>query len=323
MMSFKGKKFGFGKEKRYDMIGLSLSALNYYGDLAPKPSMLSTDIGFTKPAIGVSYSHRFGPRYSLTGSFMYGTLKGADAESADQGDLDNGVFRYYRNLSFRNRIKELSVVANFDLYKNQSTYISRVNWTPYAYIGLAVLHHNPQAQVPATQVPRTATDTPAPFSNAGEWVNLRDLGTEGQYATLLPTDANSGIKEYSLIQLAIPFGIGARFRLNEIIDLSAEFGFRYLFTDYIDDVSKNYVDLGVFGNNELAKAMSYRSYELNPPNAYEFQSRDGSTYFVIPGYGEESKDNVRGNSNDKDIYTVFTIKASYIIGKTFHRAKFR
>jgi hypothetical protein len=83
------------------------------------------------------------------------------------------------------------------------------------------------------------------------------------------------------------------------------------------------VDLGVFGSNELAKAMSYRSHELNPGNAREFPSRDGSTYYTIPGYGEETKDNLRGNSNDKDIYTVFTVKASYIIGKTFHRAKFR
>ncbi len=323
MSSFRGKKFGFGKEKKYSMVGISISALNYYGDLAPKPSRFSTDLGFTKPAIGLSFSHRFGPRYSLTGNFLYGTLKGSDTKSADKDDASNGVFRYQRNLSFRNRIKELSVVANFDLYKNVSTYISRVDWTPYAFLGVSVFHHNPQAQVPATYVPRTAGETPTAFPNAGEWVNLRSLGTEGQHADLLPTDANYGIKEYSLIQIAIPFGIGARFRLNEVIDLSAEFGFRYLFTDYIDDVSKNYVDLGVFGNDELAKAMSYRSFELNPGNAVERPSRDGSTYFVIPGYGEETKDNVRGHSNDKDIYTVFTLKASFIIGKTFHRAKFR
>lgn len=323
MMSYRGKKFGFGKEKRYNTVGISLSALNYYGDLAPKPTRLSTDIGFTRPAISLSFTHRFGPRYSLQGSFMYGTLRGSDAESANQNDTDNGVFRYQRNLSFRNRIKELSVVTVFDLFENQSTYISRVQWTPYAYAGVSVFHHNPQAQVPSTQVPRTATDNPAAFPNAGEWVDLRPLGTEGQYANLLATDNNSGIKEYKLVQLAIPFGIGARFRLNEIFDLHAEFGFRYLFTDYIDDVSKNYVDLGVFGNNELAKAMSYRGFEINPSNAVERPSRDGGTYYVIPGYGEESKDNWRGNSKDKDIFTVFTVRATYIIGKTFHRAKFR
>src|SRR6202008_995348 len=120
--------------------------------------------------IGISFSHRFGPRYTLTAAFTYGTLKGSDNESADKSDAENGVFRYQRNLSFRNRIKELSVVATFDLFENQATYISRVRWTPYAFIGAAVLHHNPQAQVPEIDVHGN------PLSNAGEWVNLQPLG---------------------------------------------------------------------------------------------------------------------------------------------------
>jgi hypothetical protein len=326
--SYRGKKTNFGKDKIYNALGFSLSALNYYGDLAPKPSALSTDISFTRPALGLSFSHRFGPRYALTGSFMYGTLTGADAESADKSDTDNGVYRYQRNLSFRNRIKEFSVVATFDLFQNMSTYISRVKWTPYAFVGIAVFHHNPQAQVPATQV-----DGVTPFANAGEWVNLKPLGTEGQNATLFATDANVGIKSYKLIQPAIPFGIGVRFRVNEVIDLAGEFGVRYLFTDYIDDVSRNYVDLGVFGGDELAKAMSYRTFELaefNPASSsalHNYTGRDNQQYSVLAGYGEEfnveGSTNVRGNKGDRDIYTAFTIKATYILGKTFHRAKFR
>lgn len=316
-MTYRGKKQGFGKEKRYDQVSLTLNAMNYYGDLAPKPNRFSTDLSLTRPAVGLSYSHRFGPRYTLTGSFMYGAIKGSDAESADEGDSENGVFRYQRNLSFRNRIKELSVVASFDLFENQSTYISRVNWTPFAYAGVAVFHHNPQAQVPATDLNGNL------FSNAGEWVDLRSLGTEGQHATLLDSDVNHGIKEYKNIQFAIPFGIGARFRLNEAFDFSVEFGFRYLFTDYIDDVSQNYVDLGVFGTDELAKALSYRGNEIASTNTLTYTGRDGNSYTVIRGYGQESEDNWRGNKDDKDIYTVTTLRISYIVGKTFNRAKFR
>ena len=74
--SYRGRKSWFGKEKVYNMIGLSVNAFNYYGDISPKPSSFSTDISYTKPAVGVHFSHRFGPRYALTGSFMYGTLKG-------------------------------------------------------------------------------------------------------------------------------------------------------------------------------------------------------------------------------------------------------
>jgi hypothetical protein len=318
--SFKGKKFHFGKEKRYNAFGFSLSALNYYGDLAPRPQKISTDISFTRPAIGFSFSHRFGPRYTLTANFMYGTLKGSDSESADQGDLSNGIFRYKRNLSFRNRIQELSIVAAFDLFQNQATYISRVRWTPYAFLGVAVFHHNPQALAPAKDL--NGNDLP----EGGKWVNLKPLGTEGQYAdpALLPTDANYGIKPYKLIQIAIPFGFGARFKVNEVIDLAAELGFRYTFTDYLDDVSKNYVDVGVFGTNELARAMSDRSEEIaNPQDQSPITARNGKDYNLSAGRGQEYRENVRGNKNNRDIYMVTTVRMTYIIGKTFHRAKFR
>jgi hypothetical protein len=314
---YKGRKSAFSKEKRYNAAGISLSALNYYGDLAPRPSRFSTDISFTRPAIGLSFTHRFGPFYSITGSFMYGTLKGADSESANADDVSNGVFRYNRNLSFRNRIKELSVVATFDLFQNQSTYISRVKWTPYAFAGLALFLHNPKAQVPKTDLNGN------PFSNAGEWVSLQSLGTEGQYADLEKTDINYGIKKYHKLQVAIPFGIGVRYRLNQVMDISAEIGYRYTFTDYLDDVSKNYVDLGVFKDDELAKAMSYRTNEVVTPSNPTYVGRDGKTYLVLDGYGREYSENKRGNKNDRDIYMVTTFRLTYILGKTFHRAKFR
>jgi hypothetical protein len=316
--SYRGKKEWFAKEKRYNTFGIGLSALNYYGDLAPKPTRFSTDINFTRPAVALSYSHRFGPRYSIVGSFMYGTLRGADGESADPNDENNAVYRYNRNLSFRNRIKELSVVATLDMFPNTLTYISRVKWTPYAFLGAAGFLHNPQALAPETDLHGN------PLPEAGKWIDLQPLGTEGQNATLAETDMNSGIKGYKKIQVAIPFGIGARFRLSDAMDFSAELGFRYLFTDYIDDVSKNYVDLGVFGDDELAKTMSYRTNEVVDPNLLVTRlSRNGQSYELLDGYGQEFVDNKRGNRNDKDVYMVTTFRLTYILGKNFNRAKFR
>ncbi|HEU5289922.1 MAG TPA: DUF6089 family protein [Cyclobacteriaceae bacterium] len=320
--AYKGRKSGFDKNKTYSAVGITLNAFSYYGDLSPKPGALSTDLSQTKPAIGVSYVHRFGPRYQLVGSFTYGGITGSDHESADPDD-ENGIFRYNRNLSFRNRIKELSAVGQVDLFENQSTYISRVKWTPYVYAGLAVFHHNPQAQAPEFDAAGN------PTGKKGEWVDLQPLGTEGQHANLLSTDVNYGVKPYKLIQFAIPFGLGVRFRVNEVIDLALEYGFRYTFTDYLDDVSGNYVDLGVFENDALARAMSYRTNEVATPNR-SYVGRDGQTYNVLNGYGEENagvggddRGNLRGNSQDKDIYMLTTIRATYILGKTFHRAKFR
>ncbi len=319
--NYVGKK-KFGREHSYTAIGISVNALNYYGDLSPLPSRFSTDIAFTKPAIGISLNHRFGPRYTLVAQFMYGTLKGSDANAKD-------AFRRERNLSFRNRIKELSVVGVFDLFENYGTYISRVRWTPYAFIGVAAFLQNPQAIAPATYL----DGSPDPY--AGKWVNLQPLGTEGQYSKLQPGDVNYGIKPYHLLQVAIPFGAGARFRLNEVLDLSAEIGFRYTFTDYLDDVSKNYVDLNSIqakdpAMTQLAQAMSYRSNELktaevpNGTTTYNLNTPNGVVPIqLVNGYGSEYKTNNRGNSRNKDIYMVTSIKITYILGATFHKAKFR
>jgi len=323
MARFQGKKNIF---HGYSGYGFFTSALNYFGDLAPLPSKFSTDISFTKPAVGFSLFHRFGPRYTLAFDFMYGTLKGSDSESARGVD---GPWRRERNLSFRNRIKEFSVTATFDLFKNEATYISRVRWTPYAFFGLGLLFHNPQAIAPD----KFLDGSPNPL--AGQWVNLQPLGTEGQYSNLTQGDINSGIKPYSLTQIVIPFGVGARIRLNEVIDLSADIAFRYTFTDYLDDVSKNYVDLGVFTqsgsglDNKLAQALSYRSNEIGNADPEKFTSAsyvsryDGKSYDVVNGFGSEFRDNWRGHASAKDIYMVTSVKITRIIGNTFHRAKFR
>ena len=324
---YQGKKKGF-KGRRYNYVGISVNGMNYMGDLAPTAKNLSTDISLTKPGLGIFWGHRFGPRYTLRTSFNYGGIRGDDFESADPND-ENAIFRYARNLHFRNRIKELSVVGMLDLFKNDNTYISRVQFTPYIYGGVAVLHHNPQAYV--------GEDSGLP--EAGEWVDLRDIGTEGQYATLAPTDVNHGIEPYSNWQVAIPMGIGIRYRLNQVMDLTFETGVRFLFFDYIDDVSGNYVDPGVF-DSDLARYLHDRSLEPNAAVSGDsrqneaFQSfvsgriqtivgRDGNTYQVLAGYGQEFPDNMRGNDNENDLYFVTSLKLSFIVGGKFLRAKFR
>lgn len=312
---YRGQKSKFGKEKIYNSVGISINALNYYGDLAPSPSSFSTDLSFTKPGFGLSYTHRFGPRYALMGQYLFGSIKGSDAESADPSDLSNGIFRYKRNLSFQNQIHEFSVVGIFDLFENTQTYMSRVKWTPYAYIGLALFLHNPQAIAPATDLSGN------PLPEAGNLVDLQPLGTEGQNASLPATAVNYGIAPYSLVQLAIPFGLGARFRLNDVLDLSADVGFRYTFTDYLDDVSANYVDLTLL-SSPLAQSMSYRTNEISGYPQNPTPSGIAGVN-VEAGYGHEHPDNKRGGKKQNDIYMVTSIRLTYILKANFHQAKFR
>jgi hypothetical protein len=311
---YRGRKEHFGKEKIYNAIGISFNATNYYGDLAPKPARLSTDISFTRPGIGLSFGHRFGPRYTLLGQFMFATLRGSDKDSADPANPEyNG--RYLRNLEFRNNIKELSVVGVFDLFENQATYISRVKWTPYVYGGLAVFISTPTAKAPEKDL--NGND----LKEAGQWVKLRPLGTEGQ-------NSDIGLKPYSALQIGVPVGIGARFRINEVLDVWADVGFRYTLTDYLDDVSRKYIDLDKF-DSPLAQAMSYRTNELpvgtGPGTRPAATIPSGSSgILTVQGYGSEGTgSNIRGNRSDKDIYTVTSIRVTYILGATFHKAKFR
>ena len=316
LSAIKRDKVPFTK-RQYHTLGITLNAMNYYGDLSPLPKRISTDINYTRPGLGLAYTIRKGPRFSLQTQFLYGRIGGSDAGSAGK-DSDNGIYRLRRNASFKNTIQELSASVVFDLFENTSVYMHRVVWTPYVFFGASVFHHNPMGKVPAFDLRGN------PLDNAGKYVPLRPLGTEGQYAHLQPGDANYGIKPYKLIQGAVLFGLGVRYRVNEVIDFWADLSFRYTTTDYLDDVSRNYVDLGVLPN-DLSKAMSYRTYDSGLPlsKPHTYTGRDEKSYTVEAGYGSEYPDNNRGNKNNRDVLMITSLRVSHVIGKTFHKAKGR
>lgn len=313
MSSYRIKK-PFGN-MRYTTVGISVNALNYFGDISPMPNRLSTDIAYTRPGFGVSYTHKMGPLFKIKVEMLYGAFSASDDESAvDRSAVAR--YRLNRNISFRNRVEELSITTMFDLFHHHGFYLHRHEWVPYVYAGGSVFHHNPQGRVPATDLNNV------PFPNAGEWVDLQPLGTEGQFSKLDKTDANYGIKPYSRIQVALPIGAGLRIRWNQTMDIWFELSFRYLFTDYIDDVSRNYVDLGVL-KSDLARSMSYRTNELGPPSpSYDYVGRDGKTYTVLAGYGSEQTGNFRGGGKDNDILMFTTVRLTHIVGKT-HKGKSR
>lgn len=332
MANYKGQKNGFTEQKKYYYISVGVNSMNYFGDIAPKSGIGSTKISSTRPGFTAAFGYRIGPRYTIQASLSYGTLFSDDNVAADPTG-ENSSYRYKRNLHFRNNISELAVVGIFDLFQNRGSYLSRVQITPYAILGIAGFYHNPKAIAPTTNAQSGAT-----IAEGGQWVSLRPLGTEGQYADLLPTDGNFGIKPYSLWQVSIPFGIGARYRLGEALDISLDITFRYLFFDYIDDISRNYVDLDVL-DSDLARVMSDRSMEptgaksgedrlqyISGWNTAPYTGRNGGVYSTVNGFGQEGSDgfpNNRGGASDNDIYYVTSIKVSYILGSSFRRAKFR
>ncbi|MDN5215752.1 DUF6089 family protein [Fulvivirgaceae bacterium BMA12] len=312
---------GFGK-KAYTTIGFSVNALNYFGDLAPKAGATSTDISFTRPGFGLHLHRKIGSRYWVRGSLLYGRLKGSDFSSANPDD-ESARFRYVRNLQFRNDIFEFSAQGVIDITPHHGTFLGRPTFTPYVFGGIAVFYHNPKGLVPETDV-----NTGQALEDAGKWIALEPLGTEGQYSD------GSGVSPYKKVQLAVPVGIGVRYKVNESLDVEVEVGYRHLFFDHLDDVGGSYVDLNTL-NSDLARVMSDRSRELtavesgetrdltNPLVAEIVNRRDANN--LIRGYGSNANNtNIRGNSNDNDIYVITSIRVNYILGSSiFGKAKYR
>ena len=118
-----------------------------------------------------------------------------------------------RNLSFKSKIFDWELTGQYNLFSFNEKW-----WSPYVFAGIGIYHFKPYTQ-----------DT------GGNKVYLKPLSTEGQGFA-------NGVKNYKLTQFSIPFGIGAEYSLNEDMRVGLEFGYRKLFTDYLDDVSKNYVD---------------------------------------------------------------------------------
>ncbi len=164
-----------------------------------------------------------------------------------------------RNLNFRSDVLELAVIGEV----NFSPYNIRANQTgvPYFFTGIAFTHFNPQAQM------------------RGTWYDLQPLQTEG--------------KNYSRNTLAIPFGLGMKFNISYKLNFGFEFGARKTFTDYLDDVSTQYLDVVELRQTDpMVAALAYRTPELT-----------GS-------FNENPVGTDRGNPENKDWYFFGAITVS-------------
>ncbi len=227
--------------------GLSAGVSGYYGDLQPD---LFPDYGLL-PMGGFMYKYYMNPHVGIRLGFAKGTITAADSM--------NGIpARKERNLSFASDIYEFHGAFEFNLLPIEK---DRAKITPYVFVGIGVFYFNPYTQ-----------------GLNGEKIFLRPLGTEGQNIPLYPDR-----KEYNLVNVSFPVGGGLKFFLGETLLITPEIGFRYTNTDYLDDVSKSYVNLDVLEDYRGAQAVEYafRTDELgdwdgNYPD-YRYQRGDSQT----------------------------------------------
>lgn len=149
-------------------------------------------------------------------------LRGDDAETKEP-------VRNNRNLNFKSNLFEFTGrleagiasrkrgANKYGIKKNYGKY-RRVTNELYGFIGIGAFYFRTQGRTPENN-----------------WIQLYRLHTEGQG---LP----GGPKQYSRISWCIPVGGFYRLVYNKIWTFGAEFNYRKIFTDYIDDVSGRYYD---------------------------------------------------------------------------------
>ena len=238
-------------------IGLLLGASYYLGDLN------KTHFNQSLPTAGLIIRKNIDQRFVYKAEVMYLNLRSDDKNSDDPLAKDRG-------LHFRSPVYELSGQLEFNFLPYQPGN-PLYTWTPFIYTGISLFHFNPQAE-----------------NSDGVWVDLQELGTEGQGTTTTFIDGTR--KKYSLIQFAIPMGGGVKIAINESFSIILEYGAKKTFTDYLDDVSTTFVG----GNGtQYPNDMTLEAQEMSDPR------------------GTHSKNVQRGDDTRKDWYSFAGITLSF------------
>jgi hypothetical protein len=212
--------------------GIMLGASNYMGELTHSNT---ENFHFAGGLVG---RFNLNDYFSLKGNVFYGNISGADSLSDD-------VFKRERNLSFKSFLFEFGANVEWNIFGYDPVRTKGKAFTPYIFTGIAVYKYNPLAYLDGT------------------WVELQPISTEGQGTTQFQDR-----RKYSLTQLAVPFGAGFKLRMAKGWTMSVEYGLRRTFNDYLDDISKTYVEPGVlsaaFGENSSSVRLADRSLSGNP-----------------------------------------------------------
>ncbi len=280
-------QYNFSEDLYYDHpftyeIGASVGVMNCFTDLGGKNDVgqkYFKDINLDNSQLtgsvffSINYWYAIGLRVEGT----FGTVKANDNTLKNVKPTTYG--RYERNLSFKSTINEVMLAVEIHpryLAKKYDEREKLPRMSPYLMGGIGYFGFKPQAML------------------NGKWVDLKPLHTEGQGFTEYPDR-----KPYKLKQLNIPLGIGIKYKLTPLCNVSLECVSRLLSTDYLDDVSTEYIDQGLFARylsgDQLTNALilNDRQKELDPSH--------------VTNVGWQ-----RGNSNKNDSYFTVNLKMSLI-----------
>ena len=290
MLSFANSakaQYYFYSEDYYDTpmlfeFGGSLNAMNALTDIGGKKGIgarFVKDLNMGKTHLSggvfasVLYKYAIGLRLEAT----YGEVSANDNVLA--GVTDIAKERYNRNVNFRSNIAEISLLAElhplFMFIDWPAKDVEPPRFSPYVVGGVGYFSFNPQAEY------------------NGRLIDLQPLSTEGQGFAEYP---NRPV--YKLKQMNFPVGAGVKYDLSPLLNVRAEFLYRILRTDYLDDISTRYVDPSLYSNYFSGSRLT---------NAILLSDRQ-IEYRTAPG-------GKRGSPLQKDAYFTAAIKLSLILGR--------
>ncbi len=281
---------------RYEYFG-AVGTSSFLGDLGGAEGdgtnlIRDLDGSSTRFAISAGLRYKKHPQIGFKALLTVGWVNGNDAKTASE-------FRNNRNLSFSSPIVELSAQGEYYFNKEKRASIYRIsklsgkkvkNTLIYVFGGVGLFWYHPMAKY------------------NGSFYNLRKIGTEGQ-------NLSGGPKKYLGVSVSIPVGLGIKFPLSRQLAVGAEFGPRFTFTDYIDDVST------VYANNDAIKSASGEiGAYLADPNLGNFPNQWDTELSTAKRTREGTQ---RGNSKNNDTFAFFQINMSYkFIKRRRTRSKF-
>ncbi len=274
------------KKARYEVV-FGLGSTTFLGELGGANQIgthFAKDLEFSqsRPCGTLGLRYRLSEYFATRANLSYGRLKGDDKETAE-------IYRNFRNLNFVSNVWELTVNFEGAFMKEQDGKKYRLRGVrgkrgyelyTYGFVGFGAFYFNPKG-----------------FGDGG-LVALQPLHTEGQ--GLIATR-----KPYKRLQICLPLGIGFKYTIKKQWSIGLEFGVRYTFTDYIDDVSTTYVSPAILSQQEkgeLSVAMANRSADSANPEGLPA---------TVAGPGQQ-----RGDPKYSDAYVFSMLTLHYKLSKS-------
>ena len=223
-----------------------------------------------KPALGLFFRKQFGNYVGLR-------VAGRFAQMGYDDLLSKNSYQYTRGLEFNTNIFEFGVQGDFNFFKYIPNDIN-YGFTPYITLGLGVFSFNPYA------------------TYDGEKYYLNSLQTEEA-------------KSLSTMAVCIPLGVGIKYSINPKVNLSFEITQRFTTTDYLDDVSTQYIGLKDAAGNVKPQFLEANG-QLNIDGILQDRSVERGGAITPLGIADRQ----RGWSKQRDQYVIAEIGISFNIG---------